>query len=313
METFSFPSLTTPGPTAAATLSASPAGTVDVQALMAMLGATAASTDDPFASLLGERLSELSPEVLQQVQQVLQTAEGEPLPEDGNELPPDALLALLAGGGLPTPVSGEVEEGQPGRGGLPEGRLAGVAGLQLASVTLPDALPETVTAEDAPFATHLAQPASHTQPGGVVATPAPAVDVPVGRPGWDQAVGQRVVWLVNQHEQAAEIQLNPKELGPVEVRIRMEGDQVHLSLGALHGTTREALEQALPRLREMFAEAGLSLASADVGQHGAGRDAQTGTGGGQAGAAQPSGEFVDGGETLAAPARVGQGLLDAYA
>lgn len=318
METLATTGLLTTPPTVAA-----PAvGQDRTAALSAVLDGGALTAGHPFAALLGERLAAVSPEVLRQVQHFLQTsAEGEPLPEDGNPLPPDALLALIAGlaqGRLPA-LTAEASGAAPARAGAtPAGAAQALlgAGLTLAST----ASPETLLAASEEPDTSVLSPAQALVATPGTQSPAPqvlpqgaAVDVPVGRPGWGESVGQRVVWLVKQDLQAAEIQLNPRELGPVEVRIRLEGDQVHVSLGAVHGATREALEQALPRLREMFAEAGLNLASADVGRHGAGREGQAGTAGAHGGGAGQTGAESAGPEAAPPPLRIGQGLVDAYA
>ncbi|MEW8283797.1 MAG: hypothetical protein AB2767_15245, partial [Candidatus Thiodiazotropha taylori] len=43
------------------------------------------------------------------------------------------------------------------------------------------------------------------------------LNTPVGQPGWDQAVGERIQWMVNQNIQQAEIKLTPPNLGPLEI------------------------------------------------------------------------------------------------
>ena len=89
--------------------------------------------------------------------------------------------------------------------------------------------------------------------------PATTLPVPLGQSGWDQALGERVQWMVGNRLQGAEIRLNPAHLGPMEVRIQMQNDQANITFTAQHGVTREALEAAMPRLREMLGESGLQL------------------------------------------------------
>ncbi|HEB98705.1 MAG TPA: hypothetical protein ENJ05_04295, partial [Thiotrichales bacterium] len=48
---------------------------------------------------------------------------------------------------------------------------------------------------------------------------------PLQQPGWDNALGERVVWMVGQRLQSAEIKLNPPQLGPIEVRVSLNHDQ----------------------------------------------------------------------------------------
>lgn len=91
------------------------------------------------------------------------------------------------------------------------------------------------------------------------------VNTPVGARGWDYEVGNKLVWMAGKQEQNAELVLHPPQLGRVEVSIQMKGDQVSTTFVAAHPVARDALENALPRLREMFADAGLSLGQAHVG------------------------------------------------
>lgn len=100
-----------------------------------------------------------------------------------------------------------------------------------------------------------------------VATPAsrtPKIDSAVGAPGWDEALGQKVVWLVSQQQQVAELHLNPPDLGPLEVVLTVSNDQASALFVSPHASVREAIESALPRLREMMAENGITLGNATV-------------------------------------------------
>lgn len=96
---------------------------------------------------------------------------------------------------------------------------------------------------------------------------APAMPVPPLHPGWSQAVGERVQWMVNQQIQKAEIRLDPPDLGSLEVRVVVQKEHAHVSFAAPNAQVRDALEAAIPRLREMLGEQGLDLANVDVGQH----------------------------------------------
>lgn len=94
-----------------------------------------------------------------------------------------------------------------------------------------------------------------------------SIALPMQQSGWDQAMGERVVWMARSNIQQAQIQLNPRELGPIEIKISVQNDQTHVNFVAHHATTREAIEASLPRLREMLGEQGLNLGQADVSQH----------------------------------------------
>ncbi|MBI3525155.1 MAG: flagellar hook-length control protein FliK [Betaproteobacteria bacterium] len=103
-----------------------------------------------------------------------------------------------------------------------------------------------------------AHPANH-------ATTALPIQTPVGANGWDGEVGDKLVWMVGRQQQRAELVLNPPQLGRVEVSLSMHGDQTSAMFVSTNPAVRDALEAALPRLREMLADAGINLGQAQVG------------------------------------------------
>ncbi len=94
----------------------------------------------------------------------------------------------------------------------------------------------------------------------------PRIEVPVNQAEWGRSVGDRLMLMVNNKVQSAHILLNPPELGPIEVRVNMNQDQASVHFVSNHSAVRDAIEEAFPRLREMFAQNGLSLADANVSQ-----------------------------------------------
>jgi flagellar hook-length control protein FliK len=85
-------------------------------------------------------------------------------------------------------------------------------------------------------------------------------------PAWGQVMSSRVVWAAKEGLQQAQLRMNPANMGPVEVKLLVQNDQASVTFLAQHSATRDALEQALPRLRESFAESGMELANAEVGE-----------------------------------------------
>ncbi len=112
--------------------------------------------------------------------------------------------------------------------------------------------------------------AAGTSLAAAATPPSVPITAAPGRPDWSEAVGQRVLWMVSNKTQAAELRLNPPELGPVEVKVRTDDDGIRLSFAAGNAAVREALEAAAPRLREMFLAEGLRLENMDIGQQHAG-------------------------------------------
>ncbi len=94
------------------------------------------------------------------------------------------------------------------------------------------------------------------------------VDTPVFDPAWAAALQNQVLWLTGRNIQTAEIRLNPAELGPLQVQISVDDNSVDITFRATQAVTREALEIALPRLKDMLAENGMSLAGASVSDQG---------------------------------------------
>jgi flagellar hook-length control protein FliK len=92
-----------------------------------------------------------------------------------------------------------------------------------------------------------------------------SVGTAVGQPGFSQEFSDRVLVLTHGGVQTAQISLEPAGLGPVGVSIQVHGHEATLAFTAAHPATRDALEAALPRLREMFASSGMQLADASVG------------------------------------------------
>jgi flagellar hook-length control protein FliK len=145
---------------------------------------------------------------------------------------------------------------------------------------------------------------------------AESVAVPVGERGWDRAFGERVVWLVGQQIHAAEVKLNPPHLGPVEVRLSLTGQDASVSFTVTHGATRDAIEQAIPRLRELFAEQQLQIVNVDVGQRDAASQSPQGDRWGRAGGASAGAPETAGAPGARPPVVVHRsgapGLVDEY-
>ncbi|HGM6729618.1 TPA: flagellar hook-length control protein FliK [Stenotrophomonas maltophilia] len=140
-------------------------------------------------------------------------------------------------------------------------------------------------------------------------TPKPVL----GDDGFDQAIGARLGWLADQKIGHAHIRLSPDDMGPVDVRLQLNGDKVHASFSSPHVDVRQALENSLPRLRELLGEQGFQLAHADVGHQAPGGDGNASGpsgGGGLAGDGEPA--PGDGSVSSAQLIRQ-RGLLDAYA
>lgn len=148
--------------------------------------------------------------------------------------------------------------------------------------------------------------------------PTMSIATPVGQSGWANEMGQRVAWMVQGELREAQLQLHPRSLGPVEVRIAYGHEQqLNVSFTAANPLAREALDAALPRLREMFEQQGLDLADANISQHAFSDqqhgDNEKGEPGSLVGTGVSDTEGLTENSLLSNNMLVGDGLLDAYA
>jgi flagellar hook-length control protein FliK len=86
----------------------------------------------------------------------------------------------------------------------------------------------------------------------------------VGTAAWDQQLGQKVIFMAAGGEQSATMELNPPDLGPLQVVLSVSKDQATAAFTSAAPEVRQALEAALPKLREMMGEAGIQLGNATV-------------------------------------------------
>ena len=156
----------------------------------------------------------------------------------------------------------------------------------------------------------LPAPPSHVVPGASAALPqvaqaaaptaAPTIQTvhmsvpsPMGTPLWREEFAASVNLLATQNVTSAELRVQPAALGPIQVSIRIEGGEASIACSAQHAQTRQALEDALPRLREVLESNGISVGSASVGTH----PQNSGTGGDstwpQGRAQAPSGRLLE--------------------
>ena len=133
---------------------------------------------------------------------------------------------------------------------------------------------------------------------------------PVGSSEWADELSTRMTLMAERGQHTASLRLSPEHLGPLEIRITVTDDQASVWFGAAHADTRAAIEQALPRLRELFASQGLNLADAGV-SHEAPRDrSRPHSAPGELGEASSNG---DGEAKVISIAHLRLGLVDAYA
>ncbi|OWP51848.1 flagellar hook-length control protein FliK [Pseudomonas nitroreducens] len=92
----------------------------------------------------------------------------------------------------------------------------------------------------------------------------PGQPVSVQQNGWTDQVVDRVMWMSSQNLKSAEIQMDPADLGRLEVRIHMSADQTQVNFISANAGVREALDSQQHRLREMFSQQGMGQLDVNV-------------------------------------------------
>jgi flagellar hook-length control protein FliK len=96
--------------------------------------------------------------------------------------------------------------------------------------------------------------------------PAPAIEKHLSHPEWNTDLGEKLLWMHKQAVPSAEIRLNPEHLGPISIKIDVNQDQASVVFTAQHAAVRDAIEAAIPKLREMLGGQNLNLADVNVSQ-----------------------------------------------
>jgi Flagellar hook-length control protein len=102
------------------------------------------------------------------------------------------------------------------------------------------------------------------QPSAAPLTQAMRLQVAFGQTQWSEALAERTAWLASQQIHSADLQLDPPELGPLQVRISVHQDQAVVSFVSANPQVRDALDQSMARLRELLQEQGMQLVDAGV-------------------------------------------------
>ena len=126
------------------------------------------------------------------------------------------------------------------------------------------------------FANRLAALTQAATPKTANALP-PVTNAPLAmhQSGWTEEVVNRVMYLSSANLKSAEIQLQPAELGRLDIKVNMTADQqAQVNFMSGHAVVREALESQSGRLREMFAQQGMGQVDVNVSDQSRGQDQQ---------------------------------------
>ena len=155
-----------------------------------------------------------------------------------------------------------LEAAAQGAGALPQGE-ADLAQFGAHLREARQAAPVAASEEPVQLTALQTQAAKLAETQAPAAVPGDRIPARVGTQAWDNQVSQRIVYMVGK-EQSATLTLNPPDLGPVQIVLNVSNDQASVAFSSQQLEVRQALENAMPRLREMMSESGIALGNATV-------------------------------------------------
>ncbi|CAH8203305.1 Flagellar hook-length control protein fliK [Vibrio aestuarianus] len=84
-------------------------------------------------------------------------------------------------------------------------------------------------------------------------------------------MAERVQMMMSKNLKHVDIRLDPPELGRLQIRMNMNGDGATVHFTVANHQARDAIEQSMPRLREMLAQQGVQLGDTSVQQQNTGQ------------------------------------------
>lgn len=129
------------------------------------------------------------------------------------------------------------------------------------------------------FADRLASLTQAATPKAANAVPASPLHqpLPMNQNAWAEGLVNRVMYLSSQNLKSADIQLEPAELGRLDIRVNVATDQsTQVTFISGHAGVRDALDSQVHRLRELFAQQGLAQPDVNVADQSRGQQQQPG-------------------------------------
>lgn len=83
---------------------------------------------------------------------------------------------------------------------------------------------------------------------------------------WSHALREKVLWMRSGNISTAELHLHPAELGSIEIKIVTEDQQARVSFITSSAIAREVIEESLHRLKDQFADSGITLDQSDISE-----------------------------------------------
>ncbi|MFJ4153782.1 flagellar hook-length control protein FliK [Pseudomonas sp. NPDC089752] len=149
--------------------------------------------------------------------------------------------------------------------------------------------------------------------------------LPMNQNAWTEGLVNRVMYLSSQNLKSADIQLEPAELGRLDIRVNVAADQsTQVTFISGHAGVRDALDSQVHRLRELFAQQGLAQPDVNVADQSRGQQQQQAQQEGaqlsgvaarraQSGGGGEQGELADASRAVEQQVVIGDSAVDFYA
>lgn len=144
-------------------------------------------------------------------------------------------------------------------------KLAVAAGLATDPAQATTQTPTTGSFAATMHAVQVANHAASSTPSFTIMQP--AVATPLQSPQWSADFGRQFISLTqggHNMPHTAELRLDPPELGPLRITINISDNVAHAIFASPHAAVRQTVENALPQLQQMLAQAGISLGQTTV-------------------------------------------------
>ncbi|MEJ8321587.1 flagellar hook-length control protein FliK [Kosakonia sacchari] len=171
-----------------------------------------------------------------------------------------------------SPLAEKTVEGESRLPATDSAQLAGNGQTQAApmSESFATALHAVKAGEPAPQLSAISHAAPVSAPSTTPALASAAMatgslQAEVGTPAWQQSLGQQIAVFTRNGVHHAELRLHPEELGALQISLRVNNDQAQVHFVSESHQVRSALESAIPNLRTMLEESGISLGQSSVG------------------------------------------------
>jgi hypothetical protein len=183
------------------------------------------------------------------------------------------------GDGLSKVDTGDFSQFMDGNSGFGAGRgsempapspmMSGMV-VSIGAESRPDAplIGNISTASATIFATSTPQVAEATGNLPTLQTPDPKLSFGERVQAFADAVAQRVIGQIRDENWSVRLQLEPANLGAMDIDLSLTGNVVAATVGVANNDVRALLESGLPRLRESLESAGLQLSGWNFGQSG---------------------------------------------